>query len=151
VAEAIGNELGVDKVYAETLPEQKLDLVAELQEKGMMVAYIGDGVNDAPALAVADVGIAMGTIGTSVAMETANIVLLTDNLERLPYLIELSRASLKVIRNNVIVSMGINVLAVVLSVTGVIGPVVGAVMHEVAALPVVANSARLINRKPRFE
>lgn len=151
VAEAIGNELGVDKVYAETLPEQKLDLVAELQEKGMMVAYIGDGVNDAPALAVADVGIAMGAIGTSVAMETANIVLLTDNLERLPYLIELSRASLKVIRNNVIFSMSINVLAVVLGVTGVIGPVVGAVMHEVAALPVVANSARLINRKPQFE
>ncbi len=151
VAEAIGNELGVDKVYAETLPEQKLDLVAELQEKGMMVAYIGDGVNDAPALAVADVGIAMGTIGTSVAMETANIVLLTDNLERLPYLIELSRASLKVIRNNVIFSMSINVLAVVLGVTGVIGPVVGAVMHEVAALPVVANSVRLINRKPQIE
>lgn len=150
VAEAVGEELGVTKVYADTLPKQKLDFIRELQISGLTVAYVGDGVNDAPALAAADVGIAMGDIGTNVAMETADIVLLTDNIDRLPYLIDLSRDSLVVIRNNVIVSMSINVLSVVLSIFGVIGPVVGAVMHEVSALPVVANSARLIGRKARF-
>jgi Cd2+/Zn2+-exporting ATPase len=90
------------------------------------------------------VGVAMGHIGTHVAMETADIVLLSDKLERLPYLIELSRAALKTIRNNVIFAMGMNIVSVVLSVSGIIGPVIGAVMHEVSALPVVANSTRLI-------
>jgi Cd2+/Zn2+-exporting ATPase len=150
VATAVGQELGVDRIHAETLPQQKLDYIRELQAKGLKVAYVGDGVNDAPALAAADVGIAMGNIGTNVAMETGDIVLLTDDIERLPYLIELSRSMLVVVRNNVIFSMSINVLSVVLSVLGIIGPVVGAVMHELSALPVVANSARLINRKPRF-
>jgi Cd2+/Zn2+-exporting ATPase len=150
VAEAVGKELGVDRIHAETLPQQKLDYIREFQAKGLKVAYVGDGVNDAPALAAADVGIAMGNIGTNVAMETGDIVLLTDDIERLPYLIELSRSMLVVVRNNVIFSMSVNVLSVVLSVLGIIGPVVGAVMHELSALPVVANSARLINRKPRF-
>jgi Cd2+/Zn2+-exporting ATPase len=151
VAEAIGQELGVDRVYSETLPEQKLDLIADFQETGKKVAYIGDGVNDAPALAKADVGIAMGSIGTNVAMETADIVLMTDKIEFVPYLIEFSRTMLVVIRINVIISMGINVLSVILSIFGIIGPVVGAVMHEVSALPVIANSARLINRKSRID
>jgi len=150
VADAVGRDLGVDRVHAETLPAQKLDLIRELQSNGLIVAYVGDGVNDAPGLAAADVGIAMGSIGTNVAMETADIVLLTDKIERLPYLIDLSRTSLKVIRNNVIFSMSVNILSVVLSVLGIIGPVVGAVMHELSALPVIANSARLISRKARF-
>lgn len=150
VAEAIGKELGVDRVYAQTLPEQKLDFIREFQAAELKVAYVGDGVNDAPALAVADVGIAMGNIGTAVAMETADIVLLTDKIGQLPYLIDLSRSGLIVIRNNVIFSMSVNVLSVVLGSFGIIGPVIGAVMHEVAALPVVANSVRLISRKSHF-
>jgi Zn2+/Cd2+-exporting ATPase len=147
VADAIGKELGVDKVYADTLPEQKLDLITHYQNQGLKVAYVGDGVNDAPALAKADIGIAMGSIGTNIAMETADIVLLTDKIERIPYLIDLSRVSLKVIRNNVIFAMSMNILSVALSVAGIIGPVIGALMHELSALPVVANSARLIGRK----
>lgn len=150
VAEAIGKELGVDKVYAETLPEQKLDLIAEYQKKGLRIAYVGDGVNDSPALAKADIGIAMGTAGTNIAMETADIVLLTDKLERIPYLIDLSRVSLSTIRNNVIFSMTMNILSVALGILGIIGPVVGAIMHEVSALPVIANSARLIGRKSLY-
>jgi len=146
-AEAVGKSLGVDRVFANTLPEQKLALIDKYQQQGLKVAYVGDGVNDAPALAKADVGIAMGTVGTNVAMETADIVLLTDKIERIPYLVDLSRKCLVVIRNNVIFSMSMNILSVVLGVAGVIGPVVGAIMHEVSALPVVANSARLINRK----
>ncbi len=151
VADAIGQGLGVDRVYAQTLPEQKLDIIREYQTQGYKIAYIGDGVNDAPALAASDVGIAMGTIGTNVAMETADIVLLTDNVERIPYLIELSRAALKIIRNNVIFSMSWNIMSVVLGVIGTIGPVIGAIMHEISALPVVANSTRLSNRKSRFD
>jgi Cd2+/Zn2+-exporting ATPase len=150
VAQTIGAELGVDRVYAQTLPEEKLDIIRELQADGEKVVYVGDGVNDAPALAAADIGVAMGTIGTAVAMETADIVLLADKLEALPYLIDLSRSGLVVIRNNVIFSMSMNVLSVLLGSFGIIGPVVGAIMHEVSALPVVANSARLINRKSRF-
>jgi Cd2+/Zn2+-exporting ATPase len=149
VAESIGRALGVDRVHAEVLPQDKLDLIRELQAQGRSVAFVGDGVNDAPALAAADVGIAMGAIGTAVAMETADVVLLTDEVQRVPTLIELSRSSLGLIRNNVVFSMSMNVLSVLLSVFGVIGPVVGAVMHEVSALPVVANSARLISWKPR--
>ena len=149
-AQAIGGALGVDEVHAETLPAQKLALIEGYQKQGLKVAYVGDGVNDAPALAKADVGIAMGSVGTNVAMETADIVLLTDKIERIPYLVDLSRVGLVVIRNNVIFSMTMNILSVVLSVVGVIGPVVGAIMHEVSALPVVANSTRLINRKSRL-
>jgi Cd2+/Zn2+-exporting ATPase len=149
VAERVAKTLGVDRVYADALPEAKLDLIREYQARGLRVAFVGDGVNDAPALAVADIGIAMGGGGTAVAAETADIVLLADQLDRVPTLIELSRSSLGVIKTNVIFSMSWNVLSVLLSMTGVIGPVFGAVMHELSALPVVANSARLINWRAR--
>jgi heavy metal translocating P-type ATPase len=147
VAEAVGDELGVDRVYSETLPEQKLAIIQELQAHGRKVAYVGDGVNDAAALAAADVGIAMGDIGTSVALETADVVLLTDNITSLSYLVSLGQTGLRVIRNNVIFAMSMNILSVVLSTLGVIGPVGGAIMHEASALPVAANSARLIARQ----
>jgi Cd2+/Zn2+-exporting ATPase len=150
VAEKIGAELGVDRIYAEMLPEQKLDMIREIQAQGKKIAFVGDGVNDGPALTAADVGIAMGGIGTSVAMETADIILLTDDIERLPYLIDLSRAGLVTIRNNVVFSMSMNVLSLGLGMFGVIGPVIGAIMHEVSALPAIANSVRLIRRKSRF-
>jgi Cd2+/Zn2+-exporting ATPase len=149
VAARVGEALGVDRVYSQVLPQDKLALIRDMQAKGLRVAFVGDGVNDAPALAAADVGIAMGAIGTAVAMETADVVLLTDEIQRVPDLIELSRAGLGTIRNNVIFSMSMNLLSVVLGVLGIIGPVVGAAMHEASALPVVANSARLIGRRPR--
>jgi Cd2+/Zn2+-exporting ATPase len=147
VAEAVGRALDVDRVYGEVLPEGKLDLIRELQAGGRKVAFVGDGVNDAPALAAADVGIAMGGMGTHVAMETADVVLLTDHLDRLPYMVDLSRVTLKTILVNVVFSMSMNVLSVALGIGGAIGPVIGAVMHEVSALPVIANSARLISWK----
>jgi Cd2+/Zn2+-exporting ATPase len=149
VAGAVGEALGVARVCADALPQDKLDLIRQYQAQGLKVAFIGDGVNDAPALAAADVGIAMGAVGTAVAMETADIVLLADQLDRIPYLIELSQSALHTVRNNVIFSMSWNVLSVVLSFLGAIGPVFGAVMHELSALPVMANSARLINWRSR--
>ena len=144
-AERIAKELGIDRVYAEVLPQNKLQIIRDLQAQGKKVAFVGDGVNDAPALAAAEVGIAMGLAGTDVALETADIGLMADEIERIPQIIELSRQALGVIRQNVIFSMSMNVLAVVLGGFGIIGPVVGALMHETSALPVLANSARLIN------
>lgn len=144
-AERIAQELGIDQFYAEVLPQDKLNIIRALQAQGKKVAFVGDGVNDAPALAAAEVGIAMGLAGTDVALETADIGLMADEIERIPQIIALSRQALRVIRQNVIFSMSMNVIAVVLGGFGIIGPVAGALMHEASALPVLANSARLIN------
>lgn len=149
VGEKIGRELGVSEVHSEVLPDRKLELIRELQLAGHHVAFIGDGVNDAPALAAADVGVAMGSIGTAVAMETADVVLMTDEIGQVPYLIELSRATMVNIRTNIVISMTIVLGGVVASALGLFGPVVGAIMHEVAAVPVIANAARLIGWKSK--
>ena len=149
VGEKVGKELGVTETYTEVLPERKLEIIKEFQAQGHHVAYIGDGVNDAPALAVADVGIAMGSIGTAVAMETADVVLLTDEIGQVPYLIELSQATMGNIRTNITVSMAIVLGSVAASALGMIGPVIGAIMHEVAAVPVIANAATLIGWKSK--
>jgi len=149
VGEKVGAELGVTETYTEVLPERKLEIIRELQAEGHKVAYIGDGVNDAPALAAADVGIAMGSIGTAVAMETADVVLLTDEIGQVPYLIELSQATMANIKVNIAVSMTIVLGTVAVSALGMIGPVIGAIMHEVAAVPVIANAATLIGWKSK--
>ncbi len=144
-AERIAKELGIDRVYAEVLPQDKLRIIRDLQAEGKKVAFVGDGVNDAPALAAAEIGIAMGLAGTDVALETADIGLMADEIERIPQIIDVSRQALRVIRQNVIFSMSMNVLSVILGGFGIIGPAIGALMHETSALPVLANSARIIN------
>lgn len=144
-ANLIAKELHIDRVYSEVLPQDKLNIIRQYQANGNRVLFAGDGVNDAPALAAADIGVAMGVAGTDVALETADIGLMTDEVARLPEIIELSRRALGVIRQNVAFSMSMNVLAVILGGFGIIGPVVGALMHETSALPVLANSARLID------
>jgi Cd2+/Zn2+-exporting ATPase len=148
-AARIAEELGIDRVFAEVLPQDKLRIIRELQAQGRKVMFAGDGVNDAPALAAADIGVAMGMAGTDVALETASVGLIEDEIERLPQIIDLSRKSLGVIRGNVLFSMSMNVLAVLLGGFGLIGPAVGALMHELSALPVLANSARLVNYRRR--
>jgi heavy metal translocating P-type ATPase len=144
-ADRIAKELGIDRFFAEVLPQDKLKIIRDLQANGKKVAFVGDGVNDAPALAAADIGIAMGVAGADVALETADVGLMADEIERIPQIIELSRKSLGVIHQNIIFSMSMNVLSVFLGGFGIIGPVIGALMHESSALPVLANSARLIN------
>ncbi len=147
VASRIARELDLDSFKAGVLPNQKLELIQNIQAGGTTVAFVGDGVNDAPALAAADIGIAMGVAGTDLAMETAEIGLMKDELHQLPYLIGLSRKTLKIIRQNVVFSMAVNILAVLLGSFGVIGMVVGAAIHEVTSLPVLINSARLVGWK----
>jgi len=148
-AERIADELGIDRYYAEVLPQDKLRIIRELQEQGKKVAFVGDGVNDAPAIAAADIGIAMGISGTDVALETADVCLMKDDITRIPYIIGLSRKSLRVIRLNVAFSMFVNISAVILGSFGIIGPVIGALLHETSSLPVIANSARLVNYRGR--
>ena len=144
-AERIAHELGIDRIFANVQPQDKLKIIRELQAEGRKVMFAGDGVNDAPALATADIGVAMGLAGTDVALETASIGLMADEIELLPQIIDLSRKSLGVIRQNVIFSMSMNVLSLLLGGFGVIGPAIGALMHELSALPVLGNSARLIS------
>jgi Cd2+/Zn2+-exporting ATPase len=145
----IATQLGVDEFHAQVLPDQKLAIIKQLQQQGLRVAYVGDGVNDAPALATADVGVAMGVAGTDVAIETAGIALMNDDMRNLPHLIALARESLRTIRVNVAFSLSMNLLSVVLSFFGIIGPALGAMMHEFSALPVLAYSARLVAYQSR--
>ena len=146
-AQRIAAELGITEVHAEVLPAGKAEIVRELQRQGRRVAFVGDGINDGPALAVADVGVAMGRGGTDLAIETADSSLLADELARLPHLLGLSRAALKAIRQNLIFSLGVLAIAVGLTIPGLLTPISGALLHELSSIPVIANSARLINRR----
>ena len=143
-AEAIARELGIDEVHAELLPEDKVRAVEELVSKYGTVAMVGDGVNDAPAMARASVGIAMGAAGSDAAIETADIALMTDDLAKLPWLVEHSRRTLAIIRQNIAFSLGIKALFVGLTFAGY-ATLWGAIAADVgASLLVVMNALRLL-------
>ena len=150
-AERIAGELGISEMHAEVLPAQKVEIVKQLQAQGWSVAFVGDGVNDGPALATANVGVAMGLGGTDVAIETAEIALLSDDLARLPHLLSLSRQAMRAIKQNLIFSLSVLAIAVGLAIPGILSPVTGALLHELSSIPVIANSARLIGIKERAE
>jgi Cd2+/Zn2+-exporting ATPase len=146
VANRIAGELGMG-YEAGLLPEEKVRAVKEWKKKGHVVAMIGDGVNDAPALAAADIGIAMGAVGTDVAIETADIALMTDELEKIPAVIRLSRKALRVIKENIVFAIAFNTLLIVLSAQGWMTMILGAVMHQASSLFVILNSMRLLRHK----
>ena len=150
-AERIAGELGISEVHAEVLPAHKVEIVKRLQAQGQRVAFVGDGVNDGPALATANVGVAMGLGGTDVAIETAEIALLSDDLTKLPHLLSLSRQAMRAITQNLIFSLSVLAIAVGLAIPGILLPVTGALLHELSSIPVIANSARLIGIKERAE
>ncbi|MBM4347409.1 MAG: cation-translocating P-type ATPase, partial [Deltaproteobacteria bacterium] len=146
VAERIGRELGVS-FEASLLPEEKVIKVKEWRRKGHGVAMVGDGINDAPALAAADIGIAMGAAGTDVAIETADIALMTDELEKIPAAIRLSRKALRVIKENIAFALFFNTALVILSAQGWVTMILGAIAHQASSLLVILNSMRLLRRQ----
>ena len=144
VAEQVGREVGVTDVRAELLPEEKLQAIEHLQQQHGAIAMVGDGVNDAPALATATVGIAMGGAGTAVALETADVALMADDLAKLPFAVGLSRASRAIIQQNLAIALGVIALLIVTSVLGLV-PLSGAVvLHEGSTILVVLNALRLL-------
>lgn len=143
----VAQKVGISEVYAEVMPQEKVEIVKRFQTQGHTVIFVGDGVNDGPALATADVGVAMGIIGTDVAIETADVALLSDDLSKLPYLFSISRKAIKTIRQNLFFAVGVLVIAVVLTIPGILTPVTGALLHELSSIPVIVNSARLIGSK----
>ncbi len=145
VADRIGKELGIS-YEAKLLPEEKVKRVKEWKRRGQTVAMVGDGINDAPALATADIGIAMGAVGTDVAIETADIALMTDELEKIPAVIQLSRKALRVIKENLLFAIVFNTIMVLLSAQGWVTMILGAVMHQASSLLVILNSMRLLRR-----
>lgn len=144
-----GQLSGIGEVFAGLRPEDKLTILKEVRGQGGTVMFVGDGINDGPALAAADVGVAMGAAGTDVALETADIALMGDDPSRLPFLVHLSRTTLSVIKWNIVFALAFNALAVAAGGWGLITPVMGAVVHNVGSILVVANSARLaLAREP---
>lgn len=144
VARRVGAKVGITDVRAGLLPENKLTLIQELEHEHGVIAMIGDGVNDAPALAAATVGVAMGAGGTAVALETADVVLMGDDLGKLPFAVGLSRASQRIIRQNLVIALGVIGLLVIASLTGAIPLSVVVVIHEGSTITVVVNALRLL-------
>jgi heavy metal translocating P-type ATPase len=146
-AQYFANQAGIAVVHGELLPEEKVASITSLQREGKSVCMIGDGVNDAPALKTADVGVAMGGMGSDIAVEAADIILMGDDIAKLPYLKRLSNSTLRTIKGNITASMCINFVAVAMSVLGMLNPVTGALVHNAGSVLVVLNAALLYDRK----
>jgi heavy metal translocating P-type ATPase len=144
VARAVSEQIGVDDFQAELLPEQKLQYVEKLQRQGLVVGMIGDGINDAPALALADVGIAMGAAGTDVAVETADVTLMNDDFSLVVNFMEMSRKVMLRIKLNILFSMVYNIIGFVLAGFGMLSPVVAVIFQEAGCITVVFSSTLLL-------
>ena len=148
-ARAIAGELGIEAVHANCLPEDKLEIIGGYQAQGDAVCMIGDGINDAPALKKADVGIAMGGVGSDIAVDAADIALVDDEVKELPHLLSLSRRMMSTIKLNLTFSMTLNFVAIALAFPGILNPVVGALVHNAGSVLVILNSALLLKWRRR--
>ena len=146
-AAVIANQVGIDEVGSGLLPQEKAAYVKRRREEGNKILMVGDGVNDAPALASAHVGVAMGKAGTDVAIEVADIVLISDDVSKIPDIVATGRRTTALIKQNILIAMVINIIGVFLAASGYISPVAAAGIHEGNALFVVLNSTRLLRMK----
>lgn len=146
-ADYFAGQTGITEVHAELLPEEKVRSIEKLQAEKKMVCMIGDGVNDAPALKIADVGVAMGSMGSDIAVEAADIALMSDDISKISYLKRLSNSTVKTIKFSITLSMCINFIAVTLSVLGMLTPTTGALVHNAGSCIVVLIAAMLYDRK----
>ncbi|HWR21990.1 MAG TPA: cation-translocating P-type ATPase [Feifaniaceae bacterium] len=140
---------GVQDVRANLLPEDKLNVIRRLQLSGELVCMVGDGINDAPALKAAHVGVAMGGVGSDIAIEAADIALVRDDIKALPHLFLLAKKTMRVIRVNLILSMALNFASILLAMLGILGPVAGALLHNIGSVAVVLHSATLLKWRKR--
>ncbi len=143
-ASHVASIAGIRDVQADCLPERKLEEIRAFQEKGESICMVGDGINDAPALKSALVGIAMGGIGSDIAIDAADIVLVGDDIKEIPHLLQLAKKTMKTIRGNLTASMVLNFIAIALAITGVLNPVLGALVHNVGSVAVILNSSLLL-------
>ena len=146
-ADYFAQQVGITAIHAELLPVEKAEHIFSIQQAGRKVCMIGDGVNDAPALKTANVGVAMANMGSDIAIDAADIALIGDDIEKIPYLKRLSNAAIRLIKVNISLSMAINFIAIVLSVLGILGPISGALVHNAGSVLVVLNAALLYDRK----
>lgn len=151
VAKRVGAEIGCEEVVGDCLPQNKVEFVRAMKAKGYRVAVVGDGVNDAPALAAGDLGIAMGAAGSEVAIHSATIALMNNDLRRLPFLVKLSRQTRSVINQNFLLGIGFVIGGLTLAALKYINPIVAAVLHVVGSLIVVFNSFRLVRSGEELE
>ncbi len=148
VASEVAKRSGIEKYQAGLLPVQKLAIIKEYQQRGYKVAMIGDGINDAPSLAAADIGIAMGAMGTEAALEAADIAFMSDDLSKLPYLLSLGITTVHTIHISIILALSFNLLSLLASGLGWLSPITGAIAHNLGSVVVLLNSARLIRYSP---
>ncbi|MTI54757.1 heavy metal translocating P-type ATPase [Geosporobacter ferrireducens] len=146
-ASHIAKHVGIGKVHPECLPEDKMSIIEQYQNKNEMVCMVGDGINDAPALKKAYVGLAMGGIGSDIAVDAADITLVSDDIKSIPHLLRLSQKTMATIKLNIVLSLLLNFAAILFAMTGTLGPVLGALVHNVGSVAVIINSAFLLNFK----
>jgi Zn2+/Cd2+-exporting ATPase len=151
VAARVAAEIGCEEAQGDCLPQNKVEFVRAMKVKGYKVAVIGDGVNDAPALAAGDIGIAMGAAGSEVAIHSATIALMNNDLRRLPFLVKLSRSTRAVINQNFAFGVGFIIVGLSASAFGYIGPITAAILHVIGTLIVIFNSARLVRKGEELE
>ena len=150
-AQNIANIVGIDDIHPSLLPEDKMNIIKNLEDSKSPTCMIGDGVNDALALKYSSVGISMGSIGSDIAIEASDIALASDDIKNIPYLLYLSKKTMKTIKLNITFSLALNFLAIILAITGILNPVVGALVHNLGSVFVILNSAKLLKTRNNLD